>query len=330
MQTEYLVIGGGIAGTLISYELMKHNRSVVVIDNTSAVKASTVAGAILNPVNIKQWSIAKDYRQYIAEALNSYSALQYLLNVPVITEIPIIAFDAPATREDILVQPFLHNITEENAVLINNAFTTPLTTKIIASVSQIYAESLLNAWQKFLHTQNAFLNERFEAEKLSITNGMVVYKDIRAAKIIFCEGAAAIQNPWFNNLPFTKNRGDALLVSVPGLPEKFIYHYGIRLIPTGNRLFWCGTNYTWNYTNLAPDAEWRNYTEEKLSQWLKIPFSVEDHIVAERPTTAGQQPLLLMHHSLPAALFNGLGTKGFLIAPLLAKQFAEQLIGWRL
>ncbi|PVD51393.1 hypothetical protein DC498_14725 [Terrimonas sp.] len=330
MQTEYLVIGGGIAGTLISYELMKHNRPVVVIDNTSAVKASTVAGAVLNPVNIKQWSIAKDYRQYIAEALDSYASLQNLLKVPVISEIPIIAFDAPATREDILVQPFLHNITEENAVLINNAFATPLTTKIIAPVSQIYAESLLNAWQKFLHTQNAFLSERFEAEKLSITNGIVVYKDIRAAKIIFCEGVAAIQNPWFNNLPFTKNRGDALLVSVPGLPEKFIYHYGIRLIPTSNRLFWCGTNYTWNYTNLAPDAEWRNYTEEKLSRWLKIPFSVEDHIVAERPTTAGQQPLLLMHHSLPAALFNGLGTKGFLIAPLLAKQFAKQLIGWRL
>ncbi|MFT3949115.1 MAG: FAD-dependent oxidoreductase [Agriterribacter sp.] len=330
MQTEYLVIGGGIAGTLISYELMKHNKSVIVIDNTTAAKASAVAGAILNPVNIKQWSIAKDYRQYIAEALDSYASLQHLLNIPVISEIPIITFDAPATREDILIQPFLHNLTGEDAVFINSAFTTPFTTQIIAPAFQIHAESLLNAWQKYLLTQNAFLNEYFEAEKLSIANGMVMYKHIRAAKIIFCEGAAAIQNPLFNNLPFTKNRGDALLVSIPGLPEKFIYHNGIRLIPTGNRLFWCGSNYTWNYTNLAPDTEWRKQTEKKLAQWLRIPFSVEDDIVAERPTTAGQQPLMLLHDSLPAALFNGLGTKGFLIAPLLAKQFVEQLIGWRL
>ncbi|MFT3748390.1 MAG: FAD-dependent oxidoreductase [Agriterribacter sp.] len=325
MQTEYLVIGGGIAGTLISYELMKLNRSVAVIDNTSAVKASTVAGAILNPVNIKQWSIAKDYRHYIAEALDSYAALQHLLNIPVISEIPIITFDAPATREDILIQPFLHNLTGKDAVFINNAFTTPFTTQIIAPAFQIHAESLLNAWQKYLLTQNAFLDEYFEAEKLSITNQMVMYKHIRAAKIIFCEGAVAIQNPLFNNLPFTKNRGEALLVSIPGLPEKFIYHNGIRLIPTGNRLFWCGTNYSWNYTDLIPDAEWRKQTEKTLAHWLKIPFSIEDHIVAERPTTAGQQPLMLMHESLPAYMFNGLGTKGFLMAPLLAKEFVNKI-----
>lgn len=71
--------------------------------------------------------------------------------------------------------------------------------------------------------------------------------------------------------------------------------------------------------------EWRKKIEKFLKQWLKLPFSINEHIVAERPTTAGQQPLLLNHHNLPMALFNGLGTKGFLMGPSLAKQFADKI-----
>ncbi|MCC6289597.1 MAG: FAD-binding oxidoreductase [Chitinophagaceae bacterium] len=326
MQTEYLVIGGGIAGTLISYELLLHNKSVMVIDDTTAVKASIVAGAILNPVNIKQWNVAKDYQQYIAAALDSYTSLQKLLNTPVISEVPIIAFDAPAKKEDILIQPFLHNITGRDAAMIKNTFATPYTAQKISPAFQIHTANLFSAWRKYLLAKNAFLDAHFEMEQLSIANGTVMYKHIHAEKIIFCEGAAAIQNPLFSHLPFTKNRGDALLIFIPGLPKKFIYHNGIRLIPTGNQLFWCGSNYTWNYTNLEPDTEWRKQTENTLKDLLNIPFIIKDHIVAERPTTAGQQPLMLLHDSLPAAMFNGLGTKGFLMGPLLAKSFAKKLV----
>lgn len=325
MQTEYLVIGAGIAGTLISYELMQRNKPVVVIDDTAAVKASTVAGAILNPVNIKQWSLARDYQRYIAEALDSYTSLQYLLNTSVISEVPIIAFDAPAKKENSLIQPFLQKITGEDVSLTNNAFINSSAAVKITPSFQVYTASLLTAWRKYLLAKNAFFDDRFDIEKLSITNGAVIYKQIHTAKIIFCEGSAAAQNPLFSNLPFIKNRGDVLLISVPGLPENFIYHNGIRLIPVGNQLFWCGSNYTWNYTNLDPDEAWKKQTIAHLRQWLKLPFTIQDHIVAERPTTAGQQPLMLAHESLPAFMFNGLGTKGFLMAPLLAKEFVDKI-----
>lgn len=326
MQTEYIVVGGGIAGTLLSYELIQQKKSVVVIDDTTAVKSSTVAGAILNPVNIKQWTIAKDYQQYIDQALHYYTSLQYLLNIPVIIEMPIIAFDAPPTKENTLIQPFLHSITAEDAILINHSLAASPSVQKIAPAFKVYAMSLITAWRNYLLTNNAFVEEHFEMDKLSMAGGSVVYKHIRAEKIVFCEGAAAIQNPLFHNLSFTKNRGDALLISIPDLPEKFIYHNNMRLIPTGNHLFWCGSNYIWNYADLKPDKKWRKQTEKMLQQWLNIPFSIEDHIVAERPTTAGQQPLMLLHEFLPAAMFNGLGTKGFLMAPLLAKKFAMILI----
>lgn len=326
MQADYLIIGSGIAGTLLAYELLTKGKSVIIIDDDSLFKASTVAGAVINPVNIKQWSIAKDYGHYVAQALYSYTHLQKLLNIPVINEVPILTFDDYAAKEDEAVKKYICEVSSSETALTNTCFNTFSPVKKISPSWQIHAASLFSSWKKYLLLKKAFLNEHFDVTQIVISNKSVVYKNIRAEKIVFCEGASGVNNPFFANLPFTRNRGEALLLSIPDLPQHFIYHNGIRLIPAGNQLFWCGSNYTWNYSDLEPDVEWQKQTSAILQQWLKLPFTIENHIVAERPTTAGQIPLMLIHEQLPAALFNGLGTKGFLMAPLLAKQFAERLI----
>ncbi|MGN6438983.1 MAG: NAD(P)/FAD-dependent oxidoreductase, partial [Agriterribacter sp.] len=69
------------------------------------------------------------------------------------------------------------------------------------------------------------------------------------------------------------------------------------------------------------------FRSRQLQHWLKLPFTVEDHIVAERPTTAGQEILTGIHPAMPSfAILNGLGTKGFSAGPLLAKHLCSQLI----
>jgi len=127
-------------------------------------------------------------------------------------------------------------------------------------------------------------------------------------------------------LPFTRNRGEALLLHIPGLSGQAIYHSKLRLVPRGDDLFWCGSNYQWNYTSLEPDAAWRKNTIAELQRWLKLPFEVVDHIVAERPTTAGQVPLIGLHPGKPSAgILNGLGTRGFSAGPFWATELARKL-----
>lgn len=326
MQTEYLIIGSGIAGTLLSYELLQQKRSFIVIDDDAVTSSSNVAGAIINPVTIKQGTLTKDYEHYIDQALDCYSSLQSFLNIPVIRELPIISFDKSATEEKSSAEKYFFEIDQEEKKMLDDFFycSTPAI-KIFPSF-QVYAGSLLNNWKSKLNSEKVFLKERFNTNGVTISRQTIVYKNIQARKIIFCEGSAGAENPFFPGLPFTKNRGDALLLSIPGLSQSFIYHNKIRLVPFDDNLFWCGSNYTWNFTNLNPDTDWRKQTVALLQQWLRLPFTVENHIVAERPTTAGQKPIMLIHDSLPAAMFNGLGTKGFLTAPLLAKEFVERLI----
>jgi glycine/D-amino acid oxidase-like deaminating enzyme len=118
-----------------------------------------------------------------------------------------------------------------------------------------------------------------------------------------------------------------LLVDIPALDISYIYHQQLRLVPAHEGLFWCGSNYRWDYNDLLPDQLWRQYATAVLNKWLRLPYTIIDHIVAERPTTAGQAPVVMLHPEIPSvAMLNGLGTRGFSMGPLLAKQMAKMLL----
>lgn len=333
MQVQYLIIGQGIAGTLLSYAFWKQGRSFLVMDEPKlAPKASVVAGAVINPVNVNRWTMVAGYQQYVSDALDIYNSMEDTLGVSLIETLPLLVF-----QHDEANQQLFRNQQNEHPQYIQY----PADTEVslgqrffnyhygigkVNPVWKINATELLSAWSDFLIQNGLLLRQRFDLSACKINPQSLQYQMIRSKKIIFCEGAAAAHNPLFEKLPFTKNRGDVLLLSVPGLPVEYIYHHGIRLVPVGNGLFWCGGNYRWQFNDLVPDRQWRSQTEALLRRWLKLPFQVADHIVAERPTTAGQQFFSGIHPSMPSvAIFNGLGTKGFFCGPSLAMSLSRQI-----
>jgi glycine/D-amino acid oxidase-like deaminating enzyme len=117
------------------------------------------------------------------------------------------------------------------------------------------------------------------------------------------------------------------MLDIPGLPEDAIYHRKLRLVPKGDHQFWCGSNYQWDFENILPDENWRKESEAELKSWLKIPSEIKNHIVAQRPTTAGQIPIVGIHPEYTAlAIFNGLGTRGFSSGPYWAAEMAALLL----
>ncbi|HRP55184.1 FAD-dependent oxidoreductase [Agriterribacter sp.] len=333
MHPQYLIIGQGIAGTLLSYEFWKQDRSFFLIDEPHNIsKASLVAGAIINPINVNRWTTVHEHESYISTALQTYRDLEKDLGVSLIKEMSMLVFHGERQKELFkkarsYSSGYVHPPGREDIARVNRSFASKYDVVKVAPVWKIYAEQLLSAWSGFLKSKNLLKEEFFHADECVIAPGGVAFKEIRAEKIIFCEGAKAINNPLFKKLPFTRNRGEALLLSVPDLPGSYIYHYGIRLVPAAKDLWWCGSNYRWAFSDLSPDPGWRMQTEALLRQWLTVPFKVVDHVVAERPTTEGQQFLAGIHPAMPsAAIFNGLGTKGFLCGPLLAKALSKMLI----
>lgn len=329
MHTDFLIIGQGMAGTLLSYELMRAGKSVLIIDKKDGHNTSLVASAVINPLVGKNWTLAKDAERIIPVALETYQQLNLLLQADLVQQKSLLVFHRDdASKQNFNKQMDAGNpyLREEN-VTEHSDWDASFGLGKVVPVYTIDAQSLLSKWALFLQSKNALIEEHFQFDDLTISVDKIRYKKIVSDKIVFCEGAVGRQNPFFPSLSFTQNRGDALLLSIPNLSPEHIYHKDFRLVPHRDNLFWCGSNYIWEYDSLEPNLEWRMQTEKALKNWLKLPFEIVDHWVAERPTTAGQQSLLLQHQQHKNLyFFNGLGTRGFSAGPSLVKEMASLML----
>ena len=152
--------------------------------------------------------------------------------------------------------------------------------------------------------------------------------EFAAGTVIICRGFAPDADPWFGSIPFNAAKGEILTVRIPGLAEDRVVHRGVWLAPVGSDVFRVGSTYTWEPLDALPTPEGREEIETKLRAFLKVPYEVLDHRAAVRPVIDAGYPVLGRHPERPQlAYFNGLGSKGSLLAPFFADQLAAHLCG---
>ena len=330
MQVDYIIVGQGICGTFLSNCLLNTGNSVLVIDSYNPYSASFTASGVINPVTgrriVRTWMI----EDLLPNAINAYKALEQQLQHAIISQCNVLDFHPTPQMQDAFLKRMQNEIDylkiPENTNDWQHYFRYNYGVGEIQPCLLIDLHTLLINYRKSLLHQNALLDEVFDWNQCVVSPEQVEYKNIKAKKIICCEGVAGLQNPYFNRLPYATNKGEALIVSVPGLPRQHIYKQGISIVPWKEDLFWIGSTYEWNYTNLAPNESFRKKTEEQLRYWLKIPFTIIDHVVAERPANIERRPFVGFHpvHTSVGVL-NGMGTKGCSLAPYFAQQLAQHL-----
>jgi len=183
--------------------------------------------------------------------------------------------------------------------------------------------------------QGVLRDEQFEQKELEVRADGIKYRDIEARRVVFCDGIESFGSPYFSRLPFAPNKGEVLIVDIPGLgeagvgfekEERSIFKKGISLAPWRDGLYWMGSSYEWAFETEAPTEGFRIKTEAALKEWIKLPFRVVDHMAAVRPATLERRPFVGFHPLYPAVgILNGMGTKGCSLAPYFARQLVENI-----
>jgi hypothetical protein len=188
-------------------------------------------------------------------------------------------------------------------------------------------EDKIKTYTELLDEANSLLDEYFEINNCKIFTDHVVYQNIRAEKIFFCDGTANINQPLFNRLPYAPNKGEVIIAEIPLLPANNIYKQGISIVPWKDGLFWIGSTYNWQYENLEPTTAFREKVEQQLSHWLRLPYKIMDHIVAERPANVERRPFVGLHPQYASVgILNGMGTKGCSLAPYFATELKDHVL----
>jgi glycine/D-amino acid oxidase-like deaminating enzyme len=320
---DYVIVGQGICGTLLSYFLKLEEKKVLVIDEPKPYTASKVASGVINPITgrrlVRTWMI----EEIMPFSVDVYKQIEIELQSEFITQNNILDFH-PTEQMQVA---FDERLQQESAYLkqVNDRiqwqqyFNFPFGIGEINPSWLININQLLEKWRSLLQQENVLLENKVDVNQL-----IELYPN---STIIFCDGTKGFDNPYFNKLPYAKNKGEALIVSIPGLPRNNIYKSGISLVPWKDDLWWVGSSYEWNFDDELPTENFRIKMEAQLKHFLKIPFQIIDHIASVRPANIERRPFVGLHplHS-NIGILNGMGTKGCSLAPYFANQLAQYLV----
>ncbi len=335
MHVDNLIIGQGISGTFLSYFLWKEGHSFLVIDNVQKNSPSRVAAGVINPVTGRRMVKVWLDEEVLPFAKHAYAEIGSELGFQPLLERNIIDFfPNPFMKENFLKRrneddTYLQICDEEESY--SQFFNFEFGCGMIRPVYLANPSRVVTSWREKLIQWNAVKEEDFKIEELEYTNEIIRYGDITAERIFFCDGTGGAESPLFGKLPFAPNKGEALILRIPDLPDTNIYKKSVLLAPLNEPgIFWAGSNYAWEFEDDKPTAAFRESTERQLKEWLKPSFKIEDHVAGVRPATLERRPFVGMHpHHPRVGILNGMGTKGCSLAPYFAKQLVDQLMGRR-
>lgn len=327
---DFLIVGQGIGGTLLAYELLQRNASFKVIDHFRPKSSSQIAAGMYNPIVYRTFQKTWMADDFLPKARKAYQDLSELLEISVDypksiwkvfgSEAEKALWDERRSSED--YQKYMGGI-EQN---LHPQVHMPFGAGEIRQAGYIDLPVLLQSFRQFLAQKGLLAEGLMDAKKLEITEEYAVYGNLKAREVIFSDGLRIEENPYFQYLPMKAVKGEILTLEIPDFDFSEILNKRVFFIPLGKNQYKVGATYDWNL-NEIPSEKGADELLGYLSKYLKIKnFKVIHHQAGIRPTTRDRRPLLGKHPKFERLnLFNGLGTKGVLNGPFLAENFIQHL-----
>lgn len=317
---EFLIIGRGLAGATLSLQLQSQNISHDIIDNPKLSRSSRVAAGLINPVVLKRLKLVKGGDEFIPSAFRFYENLQknhsphFFFRIPIahiFTSIgEVNAWDEK--RSNPSFAQFLGEISYED----------------LPNTPSSYGLGLMKntGWldtQGFLNYHQNKLKEGQLITK-SITKEDLATLQEKYQKVVICNGHLMQRLYPQLSEAFSPTRGEVLIIRSTELPAHLILHGPIFILPLGNQLFKIGATYHWNTLEDNTTEEGKKQLISKLEKIFNGSYTIVEHLAGVRPNTKDRKPLL-GYLKGNIYCFNGLGSRGALMAPLLSELLLKNL-----
>jgi len=330
---DYLILGQGLAGSLLGWNLMQQGCRVMLIDNDHASSSSMVAAGLINPLAGRRLVLPPDMDAWLEAAADTYNGLEQSAGKRLYHQLDMLRlFQDPGQLrfwERLQKQPAARNFFGEACVSdgCGQGIHAPLGGFTQYHTGYVDLPGLLDHLREQFMQANALTTGSLDYADISLEQNMVCWRQFSADQLVCCEGWRAQTNPWFNWLPFTPDKGEFLTLKGGTLPEHIINgrHMAVPLT-TGSLRF--GSTHEHEKLDNQPTNGGREQLLTGLEQLLSNgnDFQVTAHQAGVRPATQDRQPLLGTHPEYSNLhIFNGFGAKGTLTIPWHAQLFSDYL-----
>lgn len=334
-EVNEVILGGGLAGCFLAANLVKAGRSVTLIHNPEHTGASGVAAGLVNPLTGRQYVLTWRAIEFL-DALDDFfkeplfaSLEKYYHRTPVFRPFPDIYSSNEWAAKT--AWPAYNNLTEvEYKPWRPELLQNPQGGMLHLRSGWLDIPPFLQALQTILISTGRFrvICRQLEYAAIQTQKQEILIEGERIlySSLVFCEGIQAIHNPWFrlNLIPL---KGQLLTVESKGPSERSISS-GVFMIPISENQYRLGSTYEREFQQEGPDEVGKNELLTEVSRWWIPPIHrVLKHDAGLRPTTLDRMPILGRHKEFRNLwIFNGLGAKGVLQGPGLARLLAQSVI----
>lgn len=322
---DVIIIGQGLAGTVLSETLSARGLRVVIYDVPKEGRASHVAAGLVNPIVMRRTIPSWRASEMLAIAGAFYRELEQRYDTRFWSPIELVEL-FPTAKEAGIWQLRLKD--PDIARMLGEG---PASDPALSELYQPYGHGVVRrcAWldvRKLLQAHRERWSE----------NGSLVEREVSGQDIHAIQGGIRIHDssaPWVVNCigPRAEGaflvpvRGEGLTVHIEGLRLKSAVHRGVFLLPMGEDRYRVGATFAWDNVWSGPTEEARRWLLDKVERVVQRPVEIEDHWAGVRPASRDRRPVLgrMARHE---AILNGLGSRGVLLAPWSAQHLTGHLL----
>jgi glycine oxidase len=325
-----LIIGAGLAGTSLAHQLLGRGHQVHLIDR--GVNHSTaIAAGMVNPMVFRRMNKSWRLDEFMKDATSFYLRIEKELGQTLFHPIVIRRMLSSEQERNYWVersklpeyQDYLTELTPEDETYShaeNHFGSGRLKSSFWVDAKTYYERNL-----EYFERNGKLLKEDFDPSNFD--ENTLKYKGTTYDKVVFSVGYQQMNTPFFQELPIQQTKGQTLRIQSAEIPENESLNRKCFVLPLGNQIFRIGATYEWDNPDLTPSEKAKQELVGHLSVLGNYQYKILDQQVGVRPTVLDRRPILGEHKTIKNLyIFNGLGTKGYLMAPTLARELSDLMM----
>jgi glycine/D-amino acid oxidase-like deaminating enzyme len=320
---KHIIVGWGIAGSTMAWHLWRRNQPFEVYDNGKN-HATRIAAGMINPIGFRRLTKSWNADRLIPYCQRFYKEIATQLSADFFEQRDIFRVFASveeandwSVREgddrfgNYMDTPPASDRPNENEVDY------PFGLGRVNGMSHLDTVAFLDLSMAYFQKQGVVFHEKeFDYES------MVAHQ-----AYVFCEGTGVWGNPIFNDLPLNGTHGETLDIEAKDFDFKHVLNKRLYLKPTGDKAYRVGATYNWKLKEPVTTKEGKAELLDRIAAFTNFEFKVLRHQGGIRPTVKDRRPLIGQdEHVSNAYIFNGLGTKGVMVAPYYANQLCDLIL----
>lgn len=333
MKIDYLIVGQGLAGSLLAWKLLERGKRILVADRDEENTSSKVAAGLVTPLTGSRFTFDETMPERLRAAKQCYWDLEEATGERLFHHVKIARLfrdeeEQRTWKRRIEEAPPGFDVFHAPLEIDGNRHRAPHGGFEMREGGWLDMPRFLEAVRQVLLERAAYAIAKVDSNEVEPVKEGVRWKNVTASKIVFAQGWRGNRNRFFDWLPMRPAAGDILDLSIPGMEgERRILNRGGWILPLGEDRFRAGSTYRYDFEDEHSSERGLGDVVEKVRVTTPCDFTVLAQRSAVRPIIRRSQVFGGTHPGQESVvLFNGFGSKGVLNGPWHADRLVDHLV----